>query len=216
MGDLWWLTIAITLLCLLLVAFFWPYRIDLNVQAKGEPDGGWLIAGGVSVTLFALSGVVGRGLPATLQLHAGRFRLWKGEGFGQSEKESPNREDLVSGYRRFSSWFEVASLPKLGWRLIRRMRILQLDCEIDYSFEDVALTGKLLAGFCLLSAVLPPPIHFRHQPDFAAADSLSLVGQGAFRVSFGMCAVTLLWFGLRHVRLGAGLRQLREPGVKPT
>ena len=63
--------VLFTLMC------YWPLRLDVSLRARGTADGGWVVAGGLSLPLTSVAFVWGRGLSPRLSfLLLGRKLSW--------------------------------------------------------------------------------------------------------------------------------------------
>jgi hypothetical protein len=191
-GALPWLGALLGLALLLVLVCRWPIRLDVNARARGEPDGGWVMAGGASLSVLAMAFVGGRGVPARLTFFLfGRKLGWKpdwrsgeGEPPQKPKQDQGQRERLLSrGLRRV--WKRVDPLG-LATQLLserRHFRVRYLVFDLEYGFRDPLLTGRLVGALAALSGVLPAPIEIRQRPrwDFEDGWAVQLDGRAVVK-----------------------------------
>ena len=59
----WLVGLALVLLLLGGACAYWPLRLDVSGRARGEPDGSWVVGGGVSLAALSVALVWARGIP---------------------------------------------------------------------------------------------------------------------------------------------------------
>jgi len=155
-----WLGAFGVALLLVVAICFWPLRFDVSGQARGEADGSWVVAGGVSLSAVSLAFVGASGVPLQLSfLLFGRKLAWTANWSRRLSRPVPKRVKAAS--RR--AWARVdplgLALKLLDERRHARLRYLVLD--LSYGFRDPLLTGRLMGALSALSAVLPRPIEIR-------------------------------------------------------
>ncbi|HXK17157.1 MAG TPA: hypothetical protein VNG33_05130 [Polyangiaceae bacterium] len=182
MAWLPWLGVLGGLLLLALAICYWPLRFELSGRARGEADGSWMVAGGVSLAAVSLAFVGARGVPLQLSfLLFGRKLAWKAHWGKQLVRPVPKRVQAAS--RR--AWARVdplgLALKLLDERRHARLRYLVLD--LAYGFRDPLLTGRLVGAISALSAVLPAPIEIRQAPrwDFEDGWQIGVDGRAVVR-----------------------------------
>ena len=126
-----------------------------------------MAAGGMQVGPLAVSGAGADRVPATVQVHVWGRRVWQKrarsllDGEQNEEKEAqPKAERLgraargvTEGYRSLGRWFDPFDMVVFLVGERRRIRARQLEVDLEYSFEDILLTGRLLAAIWLLRSV---------------------------------------------------------------
>jgi hypothetical protein len=199
-----WLLLPSVALLLVLAICYWPLRIDVSGRARGEPDGAWAVAGGMSLAGLSFAFVGARGVKARLTVTFWGRKLSLTPEWGKKlARPVPKRVKAASQ----RAWARVDPLD-LGLKLLeerRHLRLRYLVLDADYGFRDPLLTGRLVGALSMLSAVLPPPIEIRHRPrwDFEDGWEISLDGRARFRP-----LLVLLDLAVHVVR---GLRARRAP-----
>jgi hypothetical protein len=159
----WALGALVVALLLLLTAALWPLRFDASGKARGEADGSWVIAGGVSLGVLGAAFVWARGISPQLSiLLFGKKLPWKPEWTKRATRPVPERVKTAS--RRL--WARVDPI-QLGLKLLeerRHVRLRYLIVDLAYGFRDPLLTGRLVGAISVLEAVLPAPIEIRQSP----------------------------------------------------
>jgi hypothetical protein len=181
-GALPWLGALGFVLLLALSIGIWPLRFDVSGRARGDADGSWVLAGGVSLPALSLAIVAARGVPLQLSfLLFGRKLAWKPHWSQRLVRPVPKRVQAAS--RR--AWARVdplgLALKLLDERRHARLRYLVLD--LAYGFRDPLLTGRLVGAISALSAVLPEPIEIRQAPrwDFEDGWQIGVDGRAIVR-----------------------------------
>lgn len=184
-----WASVALPWLLLLGVALllavalcYWPLRIDVSGRARGEPDGAWVVAGGMSVAGLAFAFVAARGVKARLTVTLWGRKLALTPEWGKKLAPSVPKRVKVASRR---AWARIDPLD-LGLKLLderRHLRLRYLVLDASYGFRDPLLTGRLVGALSMLSAVLPSPIEIRHRPrwDFEDGWEISLDGRAQLR-----------------------------------
>jgi hypothetical protein len=181
-GALPWLgALSVALLSGLAICY-WPLRLDLSGRARGEADGSWVVAGGISLAALAVAFVWARGIKPRLTVSIfGRNLAWKPHYGRRLSRPVPKRVKDAS--RR--AWSRIDPLD-LGLELLeqrRHLRVRYLAVDLAYGFRDPLLTGRLVGALSMLSAVLPPPIEIRQAPrwDFEDGWEITLDGRATLR-----------------------------------
>jgi hypothetical protein len=209
--SVWVLVAVVVAVALVVVALLVPVRVRLNLQGKGEPNGTWVLAGGTKVGPAALSGVAARGIEPRFQLHVLSRKLWertlsqllekKAEAGQERATGKETLDELTRRYRAVERRFDPVELVLFVGRERRRIRIERLEVDVEYSFVDIALTGKVLAAIYALSPLLPPPIVVRQTPAWEFVDRARFSAAGSIKVWPGLLVVDSAWFFIRNVRV---------------
>lgn len=200
------------------------YRVELQLQARGEPSGHYAVVGAVGALGAVVSVAAAAGVTPRLQLHFRGYRLLNRElrwPVGSAPKSasaaSPWRAWATERARRAGQWAllfvqEVDPIRAVELVLAQRraLRITRLAVTARFSFLDVALTGRLLAAGLVLSVLLPSPLRLQVEPEWAAADRAGLDLDGELWLSPGRVALSLLLAALRYFPILWPLRRLRR------
>jgi hypothetical protein len=191
------------LVALLVLALFIPARLVVSAQGRGDPSGAWALAAGAQLGPFVASGVGAHGVTPRLELRLFGRKLWGEELGGRSARDAqaPEQEKWRERYRGLERWFD---LDTLGLWLLderRRIRVDRMVVELHYSFQDVALTGKMLGAVYVLSGLLPPPIELRQEVSWDSEDRASAALDAKVLLWPGLILVDSALFVLRNVKL---------------
>jgi hypothetical protein len=189
------------------IALVVPLRLIVSAQGRGDPSGAWAFAAGGQVGPLVASGVGARGVPPRVELRLFGRKLWgkalaelatSGEDDGDGRKQLDRAR---AGYAKVERWFDPADLGLwlLGER--RRVRIDRMVLELRYSFQDVALTGKMLGAVYVLNGLLPPELELRQEVSWESVDRASAVLDGQIKLWPGLILVDSALFMLRNVRI---------------
>lgn len=207
------LTAAFVLLLLLLARL--PVTLSSNLQAKAEPSGAWAVACGLGLGPFALSAIFASGVKPFLTCHVfgrklarvplarwARRRPEKREVTTEPAAAETEPDMPLSRFERGASEFFRTLDPVdalLSWWEKKRMfQIRSLIVEVDYSFRDVALTGRILAALYVLSAVLPEACEIHQTPSWESEDRVGLGVDGAFKIWPGRLLLAIAQFVLKQ------------------
>jgi hypothetical protein len=213
---LWLLAVGVALcLSLLLAAAFLPVVLSSNVQGKAEPSGAWAVACGLGVGPVALSAIAAAGIKPFLTCHVFgkqlvrvplsrwiRKRRSPASGTQPEAEREPETEAPLSGFERgVASLFR--SLDPLEmllswWDQERLFQVRSLIVDLEYSFRDVALTGRILAALYMLSAVVPEVCEIRQTPSWESEDRVALGVDGRFKIWPGRLVLSVLRFVLQQ------------------
>jgi len=202
-----WVVIAFAALLSGVALVLLPVRLHLTLQGRGDPSGAWTLAGGGQIGPVALSALGARGATATAQLHLFGKQLWqrplleRKEGQRDEDEAERVRRGLRERYARLERWFDPLGLLLFIVGQGRRVRVELLEIDLDYSFEDVALTGKVLGAFYMLGGVLPPPIVIRQTPRWESLDRAGIVLIGKIRLRPGLVVVDSAIYVIRNLRI---------------
>jgi len=208
-----WLGLCVLLLGLFgLLAYWLPVALSSNLQARADPSGSWALAVGVGVGPIAFSAIAAHGVPPFLTCHLwGRqlarlplSRWLRNRPKKPAPEASEPREKSVALTRferaigRFLHNLDVLDTLLVWWEKKRVFEVRSLELDVEYSFRDVALTGQILAGLCMLSGVLPERYVINQQPGWDSEDRLALAADGRFRIWPVRLVVDVLGFVLKQ------------------
>jgi hypothetical protein len=189
--------LGLTLIC------YWPLRLDVSLRARGTADGGWVVAGGLSLPVTSVAFVWGRGIDPRLSfLLFGRKLSWKPEWSRRMARPLPKRVKTASQ----RAWARVDPLS-LGLQILqerRHLRLRYLVIDLGYGFRDPLLTGRLVGALSVLSAVLPAPVELRQAPRWDFEDGWEVTVDGR--------AIMKPWLML----LDVAAYVVRQMGSRPT
>jgi len=208
-----WLGLGALVLGLFALLAYWlPLSLSSNFQARAEPSGSWVLALGIGIGPVAFSALAAQGVKPFLTCHVFgkqlvRFPLarWLHRPPKESkpEPEEPRAKafDLTRVERAIGHFFQTLDpLEALGswWEKERVFEVRSFEVDVRYSFRDVALTGQILAGLCVLSGALPERYVIHHTPGWDSEDRLALAADGRFRIWPVRLAVDVLGFVLKQ------------------
>jgi len=206
-----WLAACALLLGLFgLLAYWLPVSLSSNLQVRAEPSGSWVLALGIGVGPIALSAIAAHGVKPFLTCHLFGKQLvrlplsrWLGGPKKQPAQHDPAAKGLTHSRleRAIARFFVTLDPLETLWSWWEKERIFEvrsLELDVEYSFRDVALTGQILAGLCMLSGVLPERYVINQTPLWAAEDRLLLAADGRFRIWPVRLAVDVLGFVLKQ------------------
>ncbi len=180
------------------VGCFWPLRVDASAKARGEADGSWVVAGGVSIAFLSVAFVWARGIAPQLSvLLFGKKLSWKPQLRRRMSRPVPERVKAVA-----SRWWARVDPLDLGLQLLderRHVRLRYLVLDLAYGFRDPLLTGRLVGAISVLAAVLPAPIEVRQSPRWDFEDG--------WKIGLDARAIVRPWLMLLDI-LGYVVRQL--------
>jgi hypothetical protein len=217
-----WLVASVALLALLmLLALVVPLSLSSSLQGRAEPSGSWALAFGLGMGPIALSAIAAAGVAPFVTCHVfGRqlMRLPLSRWRGRAHKVDPAAADpatppvrlsrLEHSVARFFRSLDPLEIVLSWWEKERVFQVQSLVVELEYSFRDVALTGRILAGLYVLSAVLPEHWEINQTPSWESEDRLSLAVDGRFRIWPGRLLIDLAGFVLKQ---RSRARQSAEP-----
>jgi len=169
----------------------YPYRLVLNGELRGEPDGSWAGAGGLELGPVGVTGAAARGVSPFFQIHVFGLRVHSGPlSVRRSDAPKPRRAG-----KRAARGFDPYELGVTALRSVERLRPVTLDVGLRYSFRNVVLTGRVSGALHALSALLPPGVRLSQEPRWDALDRFAISLSGAARVS----PVLFLYDGLCYI-----------------
>ncbi len=179
------------------------------------------MGGGGRLGPFAVSAVAARGIAPRVQLHVLGRAVWRRtlapQRAGEQEAEGSGLraqwQQLQARHARFTRWLDPAQA--LGFVLAERRRahVERLGAHLEYSFADIATTGKLMGAIYALSGVLPPPARLTQVVSWEAEDRASLKLAASARVWPLLVLLDALWFALRNLRWRKPASAQVEEGV---
>ena len=197
-----WLGLGAALVVLLAVLVVrMPVSLSTSLQGNADPSGAWAVACGLGLGPFAVSAIAARGVVPFLTCHVFGKQLarlplsrWaRRRKRAPSSHPEPEAEPEVEPERAPLSRFErgmaglfrsldpVETVLSL-WEKERTFQVRALVIEVDYSFRDVALTGRILAALYVLSGVLPEQCEIHQTPGWESEDRVALTADGKFRI----------------------------------
>jgi hypothetical protein len=218
-----WLVASVALLALLiLLALLLPLSLSSSLQGRAEPSGSWAVALGLGLGPIALSAIAAAGVAPFMTCHVfGRqfmrvpLSRWlrRAHEVDHTEQERATPPAKLSRLEHSVARF-IRSLDPLEtvlswWEKERVFQVRSLVVDFEYSFRDVALTGRILAGLYVLSAVLPEHWQINQTPSWESEDRLSLAADSRFRIWPGRLLIDLAGFVLKQRKR---MRQSAEPG----
>lgn len=207
-----WLAVIVLVLALLgLLAFFVPVSLGSNWQARAEPSGAWALAIGFAVGPLALTALAATGVAPLLTVHvfgkqvarmpvARWLRSQKPQSESPPEPESGDERPskLAHAARRFLQRLDPVDVVLEWWEKERTFEVRSLVVDLEYSFHDVALTGRILAALYVLSGVLPERVVINQTPGWEAEDRVAFAADGKFAIWPGRLLVYVVQFVLKH------------------
>jgi hypothetical protein len=207
-----WLALCALSLGALGVLMYWlPVPLSSNLQARAEPSGSWVLALGIGIGPIAFSAIAAQGVKPFLTCHLFGKQLarvplarWLERPRPKPKREldrpgssgtSSRIERAISGFLRKLDPLEAL---RTWWEKERVFEVRSLELDLEYSFRDVALTGQILAGLCVLSGVLPDRYVINQTPRWTFEDRLALAVDGRFRIWPVRLLVNVLGFVLKQ------------------
>jgi hypothetical protein len=179
---------------------YWPVRFDLSVRARGEADGRWLLAGGASLGVLAVTFVWASGVPGQVTVllfgrKAGGLAAWSrrraAQGGLRMRRRSSNKEPGRSGLDPLDF-----ALKLIDER--RHLRLRYLVFDVGYGFREPLLTGRLAGALAMLSAVVPRPIELRQRPRWNFEDGWEIDVDGRAIVRPWLMLLDVAAYVVRH------------------
>ncbi|HEY4105760.1 MAG TPA: hypothetical protein VGM44_17795 [Polyangiaceae bacterium] len=226
-----WLALISSLLVLLGLLSQVPLKLTSSVQGNAEPSGAWAVACGVGVGPLALSAIGARGVAPFLTCHVFGKQLaqiplsrWQRRekprasapaSAPESEAHAPLTRIEVALSRLFRSLDPLEALLS-WWQTERIFRIESLIVEVGYSFQDVALTGRILAALYVLSGVLPASCEIRQTPGWESEDRAALAADGTFKLWPGRLLLWAVRFVLKQRSEARQSARLAKRATEPS
>ncbi|MBX3181748.1 MAG: hypothetical protein KIT72_12210 [Polyangiaceae bacterium] len=202
-----WLALALAALALCAWAWLASWRVELNLTGRGEPSGAWVLGGGARVGVVTLSAAMARGVPLMIHVHLFGKRVWRWRA-SEHAAEAPEPAEEPREKQRSKSKdrllkvareLEPEAVLSFLFEQRERVRVDVLDITLDYSFEDVLLTGRLMAAVYALAWMLPTPVRIRQTVRWELVDRGAATLDLKSRVWPGKIALATLWFSIRTV-----------------
>lgn len=219
-----WLVLFGSVLALAVIALLARVRLELELQARGEPTGAWVAAFGAAFGPLAFASVAARGAALRVEVFLFGRRLkhpWPGRRRPKAPKPRREREERDEAARPDprgapleTALERVRAHGRLLGRLERHVRPEALEVDVVYGFRDVALTGRLVAAFSILSGVLGRSVKLTHTPLWDGVERWQIQARGRVGLWLGLVAAELLWYTLRRW-LGRSSTSTRGPQLAP-
>jgi hypothetical protein len=206
-----WLAGSIACVGLLaLVLLFLPLPFNCNAQGRADPSGSWAVAIGFGCGPVALSAIAAAGVKPFLTCHLfGRqlLRLPIAPWLRRKPKpeEAPSRaaphaplSRLERSVGRFFRSLDPIEAALYWWERADIFQVRSLIVDLQYSFRDVWLTGRILAALYALSGVLPEHWQINQTPSWTFEDRVALAADGRFRIWPGRLLFDLVRFVLKN------------------
>ena len=198
-------------LLLALLALWVPVSLTSNLQGRAEPSGSWAVAFGVGLGPLALTAIAAAGIAPFMTCHVfGKqlVRLPLSRWLVRRKKKPPDSAEQAAPVTEFSRVERAVARffrgldpidAVLTWHEKERVfEVSSLEVDVEYSFQDVALTGQILAGLYMLSGVLPDRFVINQTPSWEFEDRLAFTADARFRIWLGRLLVDVLQFVLKH------------------
>jgi hypothetical protein len=209
---LWLGLCALALTSFGLLAYWLPVSLSSSLQGRAEPSGTWVLATGIGIGPIAFSVIAAHGVKPFLTCHlfgkqVVRLPLsrWLRPPVRKPRPESsePRERPLVltraeRAIGRFFANLDPLEALSAWWEKERVFEVRSLELDLEYSFRDVALTGQILAGLCVLSGVLPERYVINQTPGWDSEDRLAITADGRFRIWPVRLVVNVLGFVLKQ------------------
>jgi hypothetical protein len=208
-----WLALSAFSLGLLGLLLYWlPVSFSGSLQLRAEPSGSWALALGIGIGPIAVSGILAHGVKPFLTCHVFGKQLlrlplsrWLDR---PAKKPDPQALEpsakahqlsrLEGSMARFFKHLDPLEMLFSWWEKKRVFEVRSLELDVEYSFRDVALTGKILAGLCILQGVLPEHYVLNQRPIWTLEDRVALAADGRFRIWPVRLVVEVLGFVLKQ------------------
>ena len=225
-----WLALGAALAGLVVLALM-PLTLSCNLQGKAEPSGAWAVAVGLGCGPLALSAIAAAGVKPFLTCHLfgkqiARFPIsrWVRRTRARPAPSAPELEAekapaLTRIERHIGGWFSgLDPLETLlsWWQKERIVQVRSLVIDVDYSFRDVALTGRILAGLYMVSAILPDVCQIHQTPSWESEDRLALGVDARFKIWPGRLVLDVARFVLKQRAQARHRAALAKRAAEPT
>jgi len=209
---LWLGLVALALTLLAGLSYWLPLSLSSNLQARAEPSGSWVLALGIGIGPVAFSAIAADGVKPFLTCHLlGKqlvrlplsrwLRRTPKKAEPTAQESQPKSVDLTRVERalgRFFSNIDLFEALNSWWERERVFEVRSLELDVQYSFRDVALTGQILAGLCVLSGILPERYVIHQTPGWHSEDRLALTADGRFQIWPVRLSVNVVGFVLKQ------------------
>lgn len=160
----------------LIVAALVRWRIAFALSGRGDPTGSWALAGGVELSIFALTFGAARGTPLIVEGRAfGRTLIRRlvpsGKEPEPEKKPAPKKPEKPSS-RGFPRFLDPIDLLLFITAERRRIALRDLDASVSLGLHDVALAGQIAGMLSVISALLAPFGRLHHQIDWSGKEHL--------------------------------------------
>jgi len=192
--------IAGVALAVSMTVLIWPWRLAIAVQARGEPDGHWALAGGAEVCGCSASLAAARGVPVVTDVRVlGRrvLRPRRSEG----EETRPMLGSLRERWEGLGRWVDPADLSEFLVEEASRVSVEDVDGSVRLGLRDVALAGELAGVLAIASALAAPFGRLRHDIDWSGEERVEASLSFALRFSPARILADTARFALRSIHL---------------
>jgi hypothetical protein len=209
-----WFGLGAALVVLLVLAARAPVTLSCNLQGKAEPSGAWAVACGLGLGPIALSAIAAAGIKPFLTCHVfGKqivrvplsrwVRRRRSAGAAEPKPEAdPETPAPLSrferGVARLFGSLDPLETVLAWWESERFFQVRSLVLDVNYSFRDVALTGRILAALYVLSGVLPAVCEIHQTPGWDSEDRVALAVDGQFKLWPGRLLLSVARFVLKQ------------------
>jgi len=206
-----WLGALSVALLLGMAIGYWPLRFDVSGRARGEANGSWAVAGGVSLAAMSVAFVWARAVEPRITISVfGRKLAWKPRQGRPRARRVPGRVKAAS--QRIWARLDPLDLALKVLEERRHLRLRYLVVDLEYGFRDPLLTGRLVGALAMLSAVLPPAIEIRQAPRWDFEDGWEIVVDGRATLRPWLMALDLAAYVVSKVARRAPRAALATPG----
>ena len=188
--------VAVALVVLVLL----PVRVRLALEARGDPDGAWALAGGARAGPMTASIAMAAGAPRRLELRVLGKRVWSSTPAPEASGKGAAGPTTGSSRRRSRRPLDPVDVLAFALDERRRVRVERVRVECRYSFADAGRTGRVLASLATLSGALPATVELAHEPSWELVDRAALTVTGALRLRLGLLTVDTIRWLVRHQR----------------
>ncbi len=206
-------SVALLSACLLLAVLL-PWSLSSNLQGRADPSGTWALAWGIGLGPLALTAIAAAGVKPFMTCHLfGRqlarlplsrwLRRKPKPAATPDEQATPAEPPLTLSRLEHSIARLFRGLDPLEtalsiWHKDHLFEVRSLVVDAEYSFRDIALTGRILAGLYMLMAVLPEHWEINHTPSWESEDRVALAADARFRIWPGRLALDVARFVLKQ------------------
>ncbi|MEP7049232.1 MAG: hypothetical protein ABJB12_02720 [Pseudomonadota bacterium] len=198
-----------------LVAAFMPVSLSSNLQGRAEPSGTWQAALGFGFGPVAVTAIAATGVTPFMACHVFGKQLLRvplSRWISGESKPGPTGEATATATpprlpitwsrlerfvaRLFRSLDPLETALSL-WHKQHILQVRSLVVDLEYSFRDVALTGRILAGMYMFTAVLPEHWEINQVPSWESEDRVAVKADAQFRIWPGRLALDVVRFVLK-------------------
>ena len=197
-----------------LLALLLPWSLSSNLQGRADPSGSWAVALGIGLGPLALTAIAAAGVPPFMTAHVFGRQLarlplsrWirrkpKAKAVEQAEQAPAEPATTFSRFEqsvaRLFRTLDPLETALSIWHKDHLFEVRSMTVDLEYSFRDIALTGRILAGLYMLTAVLPEHWVINQTPSWESEDRIAFAADGRFRIWPGRLALDLARFVLNQ------------------